>query len=389
MTTTPEVRYSNLLREVVDAANHANDVDDIFERTLYLVCAATGWVIGHALVCESDGQLESTTVWYVADSTRQSDLRKFQQVSEARRFSNNVGLPGRVLVDNRPKWITSLKDDGNFPRQAAACTAQLTSSFAFPLFLGEVVVGVLEFFARMRCEVDEELLDAMTQVGTVIGSTVGRQRQIETAIAGEQKARTLLDAALDSAVDAFIGMDRSGRIIAWNKAAAAIFGWPRNEAIGRILSDTIIPQRYRDAHGQAVCHFRESAVSRVIGEQQETVGLHRDGHELPIEITRWWLKDGQDINFYAFVRDVTERNIYQRKLERQAHYDPLTGLPNRRLLLDRLRQLLVQRDRPPNCPTLLFIDVDNFKRVNDDLGHAAGDHVLITVGQRLRQTARP
>ncbi len=87
-------------------------------------------------------------------------------------------------------------------------------------------------------------------------------------------------------------------------------------------------------------------------------------------------------------QDVTERRRFERELAHQAVYDSLTGLPNRTLLLDRLTQALARVGRHERGLALLFIDVDNFKAVNDSFGHSVGDRLLIDVGDRLRGTLR-
>src|SRR5690606_4094706 len=92
--------------------------------------------------------------------------------------------------------------------------------------------------------------------------------------------------------------------------------------------------------------------------------------------------------FVGLVRDITLRKAAEQEIERLAFYDPLTKLPNRRLLLDRLNHAMSTGKRTGQYSALLFIDLDNFKNLNDTAGHAVGDQLLQQVGQRLSELLR-
>ena len=113
--------------------------------------------------------------------------------------------------------------------------------------------------------------------------------------------------------------------------------------------------------------------------------------------TRIWISEnahvvrdgtGQLVCYEGTVQDITERKHYQQQLERQANYDFLTGLPNRNLLADRLEQAISRVQRSGGFLAVVLIDLDGFKFVNDTLGHAAGDELLVVVAQRLRHSLR-
>src|SRR5262249_12737616 len=88
------------------------------------------------------------------------------------------------------------------------------------------------------------------------------------------------------------------------------------------------------------------------------------------------------------LRDITERIGFEEKLAYQAFHDPLTGLPNRALFLDRLKAALARGKRNHTALAVIFVDLDNFKVINDSLGHEAGDGLLVTIAQRLQACAR-
>jgi PAS domain S-box-containing protein len=110
-----------------------------------------------------------------------------------------------------------------------------------------------------------------------------------------------------SAHDAFISIDSGGRIKNWNLKAEAMFGWTRAEAIGRLLHETIIPEKFRESHIRGMAHFEATGEGPVLSRTLELSALHRKGDEFPVEIVIWPVRMGSETSFHAFVRDITAR----------------------------------------------------------------------------------
>jgi two-component system, sensor histidine kinase and response regulator len=119
---------------------------------------------------------------------------------------------------------------------------------------------------------------------------------------------------LESALDAFVGMDSSGLITDWNAQAEATFGWLRSEAMGQMLSQTIIPESYRDAHERGLRHFLTSGEGPVLNKRIEITALHRDGREFPVELTISAISGGGTHRFAAFARDITRRKRFEQEI---------------------------------------------------------------------------
>jgi diguanylate cyclase (GGDEF)-like protein/PAS domain S-box-containing protein len=119
---------------------------------------------------------------------------------------------------------------------------------------------------------------------------------------------------LDTAPEAFVAMDAGGFITGWNRQAELTFGWSSEEAIGRVLADTIIPARYRGQHPGGLQRYLDADECRALGRRLELTALHRDGREFPVEITISVLKGGGTHAFHAFLHDITERKLRERYL---------------------------------------------------------------------------
>lgn len=135
-----------------------------------------------------------------------------------------------------------------------------------------------------------------------------------------------LEQLFDAALDAVVGMDHEGKIIAWNRTAAGCFGWARQDVLGRSLSETIIPERLRTAHQAGLDRYRRTGSGPVLNARVQVTGMRRDGSEFPVELTIIPLGIGEQQVFYAFLRDITERNrldvlARQRLLEAQILYE--------------------------------------------------------------------
>ena len=121
----------------------------------------------------------------------------------------------------------------------------------------------------------------------------------------------------------------------------------------------------------------------------QSVHRHKDGHEIPVEIFLQLVRlEGHDPSFVAMVSDISERKAAHDQIEFLAYHDALTGLPNRLLAKDHLQQAILAAERSSTKVALLFIDLDNFKTINDSLGHVIGDGLLKGAAIRLRECLR-
>ena len=213
------------------------------------------------------------------------------------------------------------------------------------------------------------------------------QRKTKDLQASNERTRMVIE----NAPDAVVSMDADGIITAWNPSCERVFGWFREEVVGRDLGDTIIPHRFREAHKAGFSRFLREGSGRIVGQVVEVSALHRDGHEFPVELSigASALLKGGEYAFTAFLRDITKRKQAEEELSTLANYDTLTGLPNRTLFMDRLTQALhVQQRHGDYVFALLFLDIDGFKNINDTLGHVIGDKLLQTAATRITACLR-
>ncbi|MDH4284093.1 MAG: EAL domain-containing protein, partial [Gallionellaceae bacterium] len=202
------------------------------------------------------------------------------------------------------------------------------------------------------------------------------------------ESRSRLNTLFETAMDAVVTIDSEGKITGWNGQAENIFGWSRSEAVGLALHLTIIPHQFREAHMNGLKRFLESGEGPLLNSRIEISALHRDGHEFPIELSVTPIKIRNKFEFSAFIRDITKKKQFEDLIWKQANYDTLTGLPNRRMLLDRLAQEIKKAHRAGLMMALLFIDLDRFKEINDTLGHRVGDLLLVEAAQRISNCLR-
>jgi diguanylate cyclase (GGDEF)-like protein/PAS domain S-box-containing protein len=203
-----------------------------------------------------------------------------------------------------------------------------------------------------------------------------RTRQLDTV-------RRELRAVLEHAPDAFIAMDDAGVVCDWNLEAERLFGWPRALAVGQRVSELIIPERLRAAHGGGLDRYRRTGELTVLNRPVEVPAVHRDGHEVQVELRIAAVSTGGGRRFNAFARDIGVRRAMEaeqerllRRLEELSRTDPLTGAANRRCLDDALRRETARAGRTGEPLSVIALDLDHFKAYNDEHGHAAGDALL-------------
>lgn len=214
------------------------------------------------------------------------------------------------------------------------------------------------------------------------------QSERNLALKTIQKHDKKLRAVIDGAFDAILTIDTAGLLVEFNPAAERIFGYKKDEVIGKLMSELIIPARYRTAHHAGHQQYVMSGVKHIFNQRIEMVAMRADGSEFPIELTLTALKDADLSLVTGFVRDISEQKKARQEIENFAYYDALTALPNRRLLIDRYQHAILIAQRASTYCGLLFIDLDKFKTLNDTKGHDVGDQLLIEVAKRVQNTVR-
>ena len=127
-----------------------------------------------------------------------------------------------------------------------------------------------------------------------------------------------LTPVLETALDAVVVMRRDGTVAAWNKVAERTFGWTEAQALGRLMADLIVPERYREPHCNGLARYNETGEERVLNQRIEIAALRSDGSEIPIELSITTAVSVRETVFVGFLRDISERREAERKLERQA-----------------------------------------------------------------------
>jgi len=278
------------------------------------LCANLKWDLGALWV--ADGQAEELRRDGLWHTPRIAPLA-VEVVTGA-----DSGLPAQVWKSGRPIW--------RFEASSTPGVARWLS-LAFPVALGQEVLGVLEFWSPEPLEPDEELIETMGNVGGQVGHFLQR-KQAEQALSESEARKT---AVLEAAVDAIITVDRHGKIVEVNPAAEEIFRLPRSEALGRNLAN-LLPAGAAGRFRLSLAEYMATRKTDTLARRVEMTCLRADGSDFPIELTvtpirlsvdgGWWMVDGEKQEsassspstthhppstrtalFTAYVRDLTER----------------------------------------------------------------------------------
>ena len=213
----------------------------------------------------------------------------------------------------------------------------------------------------------------------VIGVATDISERKRAEVAAKQ-----LSAIVESSADAIYTVDLEGSVLTWNHGAQELYGYSAEEAVGMEIQ-ALEP-------GELESEFRIGLEQLGAGEtiRVESVRQRRDGDLIDVSLTASPIYDdeGNVVGASSIARDISDRKLLEAELFRQAVHDSLTGLPNRALLADRLSQSLANTSRRDSSVALLFLDLDQFKAINDAHGHLVGDELLVEVADRLNAAAR-
>ncbi|MDW3219767.1 MAG: EAL domain-containing protein [Acidimicrobiales bacterium] len=264
--------------------------------------------------------------------------------------------------------------------------------------LTEAAVGVAEGDLAARADITtRDEIGALASAVTTMTDTLVHANEVEALRIRElEQVNAQLEASdanvrsiVDHAAEGIMTCSRAGIIESVNPATAALLGCPASAIEGQPFSHHFGVSSL----GDDVDPERANLVEWIWNREEEVLGLYarRDtGERVPLRISLSRVEIDDNVRFHVLVRDVSEAVDFERRLWESAHYDGLTGLPNRELFLSELDQVLASATErvDDEIPAVLFIDLDRFKVVNDAWGHAAGDELLKLVTARLKNAIR-
>jgi diguanylate cyclase (GGDEF)-like protein/PAS domain S-box-containing protein len=321
----------------------------------------------HGLIVHCNPRAEAILGWPAGQLSGQTAKVFFRSTEDYERFGNVVGqrLTAGELIDF--EWLNTRKDGSLCWYRHLAKAIPTADGTQSTIWISEDISekkAAGEALVRAHQELEQRVLERTSEL---------------------EQARQQLETVIQSSPLAIYTRNIDSVITSWNPAAEMMFGWKAEEIIGQSVLPTI-PLDKR-AQAEELRHRVQNGEAIV---QLEFERQRRDGTPIDISMTVAPLRDSTEkiSGYLTIAADITDRKTAEKKVAYLAYHDPLTGLPNRLLLQDRLEQAMAHADRTRSRVALMFLDLDNFKQINDTLGHAAGDALLQEVSSRLRECVR-
>lgn len=364
-------KFEHLLHEIDRRILRNQRLDDVLAFTCNEIAAQYGYAVVQLSLSSDDG---SVTIRKGGGAAVE-----FLSQIEVRWDDTEQGRgPTGTAIRTGEAQFRDLTTDPGFERwRARALEHGLRYAVAVPLIANDRVLGAMTLFTRGSAEVDQETLNLLFAFADQIALSLNAAR--------DQEQIALQRVALESAANAVLVSDQTGRILWVNPAFVRLTGYSAEEAIGQT------PALLKSGNHSAA--FYRQMWETLAGGMTWTGELwnrRKDG-SLYLEeqtITPVRGADGSITHFVAIKQDVTARRRQEEQIRYLAMHDPLTDLPNRRAL-DGAMERIVWDARRGTPSALMILDVDNFKPVNDTLGHMGGDQLLAILAKMLRKTLRP
>ncbi len=376
------------LRQCNQAIVRCQNRQTLFEQICRIIV-----VFGHAKMAWI-GELDTSNQAILAVATygEGNDYLSRATISANMDVPSGRGPCGLSIATDSPCWVDDFQND---PR--TSLWHQIGAQYGWaamaslPLHCAGRVVGCFLIYADQKGAFDSEvqnlLLEMVADIDFALDRFVLELERVqyrESLRLSEEHARLVLENALD----AVINIDAYGLITEWSGSAQRIFGYTRDEVLGRNLGEMIIPPMHREAHAQGMQRLLQSGEPHLIGKLIEITALRRDGTEFPVELTIASIARNGERYFSAFLRDISRRKASEARITYLANFDALTGLPNRNHFNECVRKQIQAAQQTQTGFALMFLDLDHFKDVNDSLGHSFGDNLLIELAHRFQVMLR-
>ncbi|GJL49727.1 MAG: hypothetical protein NPIRA01_09540 [Nitrospirales bacterium] len=344
-----------------------------FRQALFILCRRLVETFGYPLVWIGTQETEGSMCSFAHDGD--SCVTSLQRLERL----NDPNKPLSVVSEAiRLKTTQLLKRDDTSDLQGVQWlrTQGFHSQIVVPLSIDERVLGVLTICSHQPDEFEPSIISWLEQLGLHISKAMFVSQNYDHL--------RLQGKALNYAEHAVCITNPEGRIEWVNDAYCRMSGYEVAEVIG-----TVLPSSQSKPFRQLLKRAAKQELPAQSWKVESTV-TRKDGREYTVEevLTPLLNEDGRVSNIVAILQDITSRKEAETQIIHRVYHDPLTDLPNRVMFQDRLEQALAQARRHQRLLAVFFIDLDCFKRVNDEYGHRAGDQLLKTVAERLAHCIR-
>jgi diguanylate cyclase (GGDEF)-like protein/PAS domain S-box-containing protein len=377
-----------MLRRINYTQQHfiaADDPLDCFDYLLQQLLEATGSKFGLIGEVLSDAAGKPYLKTYAVSNIAWNEATRRlydENAGYGLEFRNLDGLFGAVVACGETVIANDLKNDARVLRNPDG-HPPLSAFMGIPIYCGDAVVGMAGLADRPG-GYDAGVANALAQYLTTCATMIDAYRN--KRIRREAEAALLLHASVfENAWEGITITDAQCNIISVNEAFIRMTGYSRDEILGknpRILNSGRQDAAFYKAMWESINasgHWRGEVWNR-----KKNGALYAE----ILTISAVKNAQGEVCNYVGIFADITDLKITQQRLEYLANYDPLTGLPNRILLADRMQQNLAQAKRSETLLAVCFMDLDGFKPVNDKHGHETGDRLLAAVAERLSGAVR-
>lgn len=365
---TERRKVSSAITKLAKALSAVSN-DDFFEKLVYNMISTLNASAGYVARLASDPQLKLQTLAVVVDDKLEPNFE----------FAVSETLSKSLFDEDSVKIIRA-----NAHSHPVFKHLSLMRYYPFEAFAGFRLhnsnnenFGLIFVFFKDKISESLEYLVRST-VAIFASRTASEFERIDDAVRIQERA-----ALLDKSRDAMSVRDMNNKITYWNHAAQSLYGWSEQEALHADISTLLQINAEEFAHAtQQLLEYGEWFGDRV--------EYHKDGHAMVVEIHSTLVRDkfGNPRSIFSIKNNITDRKHKENEIRKLAYHDTLTQLPNRRLFLEKLVQAIATCRRTEKYGALLFIDLDNFKSLNDTHGHEAGDLLLKQVAQRLTTQVR-
>lgn len=293
------MQQMQLLKTVATAANEASSINEGLQITINKICEYTKWPVGHAYIYSTERDaLISTGAWYLSDKKRYA---QFKKVSEETILMANCDFIGDVYADSTSMWILDINNSSVYSRKDAAISAGLESVFAFPIFVGQKAVAVMEFYSHEAKIPDETFISIMNNIGKQLGQIIERSQFEERA----KLLETVIHSANDGIIITKANLEKPGpEIIYINDAFTKISGYTAEEVIGR--SPRFLQNEFTKR--ETLDEIKQSLVEgKTFKGEILNIGKNGNNYWLDISIVPVRNSKGIITHFAAIERDITAR----------------------------------------------------------------------------------